>query len=217
MNEEKLFERILWFIVILLNGIAIITKAYEHASLAFIVANLMFVIFVIVPKIKNIISIKQKKKKLNYSEGEIYDILECAEMFVFHYTGNENKVSETKSPELRAYPVIRFSDEENKNQVIIANEMDPGEYKVSDLVKIWYKKGKKERIQYKENIFLDKSYDEIIVIDNKLKKIDNDLKEKIILLFSHRNGKSLKNYDNTYIQHGKNLLIEKSSLGIIFK
>lgn len=204
MDGEKIFEIILYTIIIVFDIIIILLGGYKNAPEAFYVANILFIIFCIVPQIKDKVKTNNLKKKLTSTVGEICDIIICYEQI---YIRDENgKIS---MPEAREYPVIKFSDNSSNIKFVIANESNPGEYKVGQFVKVWYKKANKESYQLKDNIFLGKKYNKILYVNEVVKTIDETFQEDEITIYHKNQLFELNKLEFTDICKGQKFIINK--------
>ena len=206
MDSEDKLELTIVSIIVIMDIIACIMIDLSYYFIPMITANLLFIMFYLIPKIKKYIEKQNIKKKANFVEGQIYDIIKCYEM-IYLYRGEPYK---TESPEAREYPVIILQNDKGEWEKIIANESNPDEYKIGDCIKIWYKYGRKERVQISNNTFLKKTYKKINISDKEITTIDNTFLENEITIYQKNKSASLSEYKNTLIMNGKNLIIEKA-------
>lgn len=197
MRAEYIFNIFFIIIVMIGNIIGLIDK--ETYFMPLMVSDVLAVLY-FMPRIKKYKEKLNIKKKSKYVEGQIYDIIICYQMI--YLQGYE-------SPEAREYPVIMLRNDKGEWEKIIANESDTEEYKVGDNIKIWYRYGRKERIQISYNTFLNKTYKKINISEKAISTVDSSFLEDEITIYHKNTEADLSEYKNTLIMNGKNLIIEK--------
>lgn len=200
MDGEDKLELVIISIIMILDIIVCFSGNFLYYSIPIITANIIFILFYVIPTIKRYKEKLNIKKKSNFVEGKIYDIIKCYEMIYLY---------DDEMPEVREYPVVIFQNDKGQWEKIIADESDPDEYKIGDYVDIWYRYGRKEKIQISENTFLTKSYKKINIVENEITKIDNTFLEDEITIYNKNRNAKLSEYKNTLIMNGKNLIIRK--------
>lgn len=192
-GEDKLELFIMTIIGILYFNI-IVRVDIVYYAIPIIVATALLLVFYILPKIKKIYKKCKLQNKSKIAEGRICDVITTYEKD--HFVDSLTIVS-------NEYPVVEFKNDKDdwKKIIITIPEGEDNEFYIDDEVIVWYRYGRKERVQFLEEdrIFLDKKYEDFKFIDEKIEKFNEDVMFGDLVFYHENTSINYSEYKNTLI------------------
>lgn len=190
-GEDKL--ELFLMVVIGIMYVNILTRVdlVQNAIPIMVATGLLFG-FCVLPKINKWYKKSKKKKKSLMAEGRICDVITVykKDYFVDSLTIANDE-----------YPVVEFKNDKDEWEKIIITipEGESNKFKLHDEVNVWYRYGRKERVQMQDRTFLDKEYDYFHFVDEKIEEFDEDFVFGELTFYHENKSMDYSEYKNTMI------------------
>lgn len=190
-GEDKLELFLMVVIGIMYFNILARVDLVQNAIPIMVATGLLFV-FLIYPKIKKFYKKNKLKNKSKMAEGRICDIITSYE---------KEHCIDTVGITSNEYPVVEFQNDKGEWEKIIITipEGENNKFKLDDNVTVWYRYGRKERVQLLDTTFLDKDYDFFHFVDEKIEEFDEDFVFGELTFYHENKSIDYKEFKNTMI------------------
>ena len=190
-GEDKL--ELFLMIVIGVMYINVLTRVdLVQNAIPIMVATGLLLGFCVLPKINKWYKKSKTKKKSLMAEGRICDVITVykKDYFVDSLTIASDE-----------YPVVEFQNDKGEWERIIISipEGETNKFKLHDEVNVWYRYGRKERVQMKDRTFLDKEYDCFHFVNEKIEKFDEDFVFGELSFYHENKSIDYRDFKNTMI------------------
>ena len=192
MDGEDKLELFLMVVVGMLYFNILTHVDFVQYAIPIMAATGLLLVFYVGPKVKKFCKKNKVKNKSIMVEGKICDVITTYEKehFVDSLTIASNE-----------YPVVEFQNDKGDWEKIIVTipEGENNKFKIDDEVFVWYRYGRKERVQFSNTTFLNKEYYAFHFVDEKIEGFDENFTFGELTFYHENKSIAYTEFKNTMI------------------